>query len=217
VVGGDRLEIELNIASRAQALVTTPGAAKFYRSAGSAGIVQQRLIVQDGGLLEWFPQASILFPGAKLRAETVIELCGDARFIGWEIYSLGLPVIGERFDTGMADLAFSLCREGRAMLKDRLRLDKGKGLDGPSGLRGFPTCGTFVATGADKGDLDLAREGLPDEASFPIGLTLVEDLLVARCLAPGAESVHRIFCSLWVILRPRLMRRNACLPRIWAT
>lgn len=217
VVGGDRLEVELNVAPGAQALVTTPGAAKFYRSAGQSEIARQRLKVASGGMLEWFPQENILFPGAKVRAETAVELYGDARFIGWEMHSLGRPVIGERFDAGTADLLFGLCRDGRPMLRDRLRLCEGMGLDGPSGLRGFPVCGTFVATGAGPQDLDLAREGLPDRADVPIGLTLIEDLLVARCLAPGVEVLHRLFRSLWVILRPRLMRRDACLPRIWAT
>ena len=217
VVGGDRLEIELIVASGAHALVTTPGAAKFYRSAGKAEIAQQCLKVAEGGLLEWFPQENILFPGAKLRTENAVELCGDARFIGWEVHSLGRPVVGERFDTGTADLVFSLRRDGRPILRDRLRLSEGMGLDGPSGLRGFPVYGTFVATGAGPQDLDAAREGLPGRADVPIGLTLVEDLLVARCLAPGVELVQLIFRSLWITLRPRLMRHDACLPRIWAT
>ena len=59
VVGGDRLEIELIVASGAHALVTTPGAAKFYRSAGKAEIAQQCLKVAEGGLLEWFPRGTI--------------------------------------------------------------------------------------------------------------------------------------------------------------
>lgn len=217
VVGGDRLEIDLHVADAAQALITTPGAAKFYRSAGPRALQRQTLRVADGGLMEWFPQENILFPGAKLRMETRVELFGDACFIGWELHSLGRPVIEERFISGVVDLDFNLNRDGRTMLRDRLRLNDERDLDGPSGLRGFPVCGTFVATGARQLDLEAARGGLPDSLDFPLGLTLVEDLLVARCLANAVEPVNRIFRSLWGILRPRLAGRDACPPRIWAT
>lgn len=217
LVGGDRLEIDLDIAAGARALVTTPGAAKLYRSAGRTARVQQRLQVAGGGGLEWFPQENILFPGARVRTETAIELAGDARFFGWEMHSLGRPVIGERFETGTADLMLSLSRDGRPLLRDRLRVSEEKGLVGPSGLRGFAVSGTFLATGVGEQDLDLARDALPCEADFPVGLTLIEDLLVARCLTPGVESANRVFRSLWSTLRPRSMGRDACPPRIWST
>ncbi|WP_089728418.1 urease accessory protein UreD [Candidatus Thiosymbion oneisti] len=217
LVGGDRIEIRLDVAAGASVLVTTPGAAKFYRSAGTAATVQQGLRIAAGGLLEWFPQENILFPGAQARTRTSVELAGDARFIGWEIQSLGRPVTGERFDPGTADLEFRLDRDGRPMLRDRLRVNTGQALDGPSSLRGFPVCGTFVATGVEPGSLEVARAALSNEKDHPTGLTLIEDLLVARCLAPGVESVSRIFRSLWGILRPRLMGRDTCPPRIWST
>ncbi|MCG6862268.1 MAG: urease accessory protein UreD [Chromatiaceae bacterium] len=217
VVGGDRLEIALDVASGARVLATTPGASKFYRSPGALAISQQRLKVAGGGQLEWFPQENILFPGARLRSETAIELAGDARFIGWEIHSLGRPVIRERFDTGTADFLFNLHREGEPLLRERLRVREGEGLDGPTGLRGLPIVATFIATGASSRDLDAARQSLPDENELLIGLTLMDDLLVARCLAPAVESAHQTFRLLWGILRPRLMGRDACPPRIWST
>lgn len=217
VVGGDRLEIDLSVADGAHALITTPGAAKFYRSAGPRAIQRQTLRVADGGLLEWFPQENILFPGARLRTETLVDLVRAARFIGWELHSLGRPVIEERFTPGAADLGFRVSRDGRPLLKDRLRISDERDLGGPSGMRGFPVCGTFVATGARLLDLDAARGVLPDRLDFPFGVTLVEDLIVARCLAHGVEPMNRIFRSLWGILRPRLVGRDTCLPRIWAT
>lgn len=216
VVGGDRLEIAVGVAADARTLITTPGAAKFYRSAGARAIQRQTLRVADGGLLEWFPQENILFPGARLRTETNVELAGAAQFIGWELHSLGRPVIAERFTPGVADLGFSLWRDGRPLLRDRMRLSGERDLDGPSGLRGFPICGTFVATGADTRDLDAARAGLPEEADVPVGLTLIEDLLVARCLSSAVEPLNRIFVRFWSILRPRLLGRKPCPPRIWA-
>jgi urease accessory protein len=56
VVGGDRLEIAVEVGEGAHALITTPGATKFYRSAGPRAHQIQHLSVAGGGVLEWFPQ-----------------------------------------------------------------------------------------------------------------------------------------------------------------
>ena len=137
VVGGDRLDIDVGVADGAHALITTPGASKFYRSAGPEARQHQRLTVGDGGTLEWFPQENILFPGANLRTGTDIDLSGNARFLGWEILSLGRPVISERFEHGSADLGLRVQRDGQPILIDRLRLGSKPDLDGLSGLRGY--------------------------------------------------------------------------------
>lgn len=217
VVGGDGLEINVDVGEGAHVLVTTPGAAKFYRSAGSWARQVQRLQVCNGGVLEWFPQENILFPAAMLRACTEVSIAGDARFLGWEIHSLGRPVIGARFDAGSADLRVELHRDRRPLLRERLRLFAEQDLDGASGLRGFPITATFLATSAGEGDLRAARDGLnPPEGSL-VAITRLGDLLVARCLAGSVEIVRRIFVALWGILRPRLLGREACPPRIWAT
>jgi urease accessory protein len=217
VVGGDRLEVDVGVEQGAHALITTPGAAKFYRSAGPRALQHQRLRVDDGAVLEWFPQESILFSGAILGNQIEVELSGAARILGWEIQSLGRPVIGERFDAGSADLRLAVHRNGRPLLADRLRLQGPCDLDGPSGLRGFPVNATFLASGAGAEDLAAARAGLEAPVGALFAMTLVEDLLLARCLASSVELVHRIFVALWGILRPRLLGREACPPRIWAT
>jgi urease accessory protein len=218
VVGGDRLSIEVRVHEGAHALITTPGAAKYYRSPGPQALVSQRLQIGDAGVLEWFPQENILFPGALLGASTEADMAGNGRFVGWEIHSLGRPVIGERFDHGRADLGVGVHRQGRPLLRERLRLTSGADLAAVSRLRGFPVTATFLASGAQEGDLRAVREALaPPPRDLLFAVTRVEDLLVARCLAQSVESVRRIFVALWGILRPRLLGRPACLPRIWAT
>lgn len=216
VVGGDRLEVGVRVEAGAHALVTTPGAAKLYRSAGPTAEVHQRLSVASGGTLEWFPQENILFPGARVRLVTEVDLEPDARFIGWEVQSLGRPAVSERFCSGAADLSLAIRRDGSPLLLERLRIVEGLGLDGASGLRGHPVTGTLVASGAVALDLEAVRAGT-EPVGFPWAATLVGDLLIARCLTQGVEPVHRLFRSIWGILRPRLLGRPPCPPRIWAT
>lgn len=217
VVGGDRLDVSVDVAAPARALITTPGAAKFYRSAGPHAAQRQRLRVPDGGSLEWFPRESILFPGARVDTRTEVDLEGGARFIGWEILALGRPAIGERFSDGRATLGLQVRRDGRPLLMERLRIDEAGDLDGASGLRGHPVTATFLASEAGPDDLSAVRERLGASADRPAAATLVDRLLVVRCLDTAAERVHGIFVGLWDILRPRLLGMDPCPPRIWAT
>ncbi|HYN76771.1 MAG TPA: urease accessory protein UreD [Lamprocystis sp. (in: g-proteobacteria)] len=217
VVGGDQLGVVVQVRAGAHALITTPGAAKFYRSAGPRAEQFLRLSVDAGGVLEWLPQENILFPGANLRLRTEVDLDADARFLGWEVQSLGRPTVAERFTLGTADLGLRVRRDGAPLFSERLRLNVGGGLDGPAGLRGFPVSGTLLATGGDAQDLAAVRDQAGPGGTLPWAATLVGDVLIARCLADGVEPVHRLFVALWGILRPRLLGRPACPPRIWST
>ena len=219
LVGGDRLEVDVRVGEGARALITTPGAAKLYRSLGPSAEQVQFLRVGPGGSLEWLPQENILFAGARARLRTELDLEPGAACIGWEVHSLGRPSIGERFETGTADLGLRIRRSGVPLLLDRLRLADGQGLHGASGLRGYPVTGTLAGCPAGPGDLEAVRSEADPGADSNLcwGVTLLGDLMVVRCLARGSESVHRHFRAVWGILRPLLLGRPACPPRIWAT
>lgn len=219
VVGGDRLTLDVRVARGAHALLTTPGATKCYRSAGPLARQVQVLQVGAGGLLEWLPQETILFPGARLAAQWQVRLQGDARFIGWDLLSLGRPSLDERFAVGELDLRLALTRDGQPLLGERLRIAAGRGLDGPSGLRGLPILATLLAVGATPADLAEVRACARQFATpaLHLGSTLLDDLLVVRVLAAQGEPVLRGLRALWQVLRPRLLGRAASVPRIWAT
>ncbi len=217
IVGGDGLDIRVHAAAGSAVLVTTPGATKFYRSAGPCAHVSQRLGVAGNGALEWMPQENILFPGAEAIIETDVELDADSGFIGWETVCLGRPAAGERFAYGWAEFGLRVTREGRPLLVERLRIDGG-GLDEKCGLRGHAAVSTLIAAWADADHLSAAREALGDDSDGEIaGVTLIDGLLVARYLGPGAEAARRRLIPVWEALRPCLLGRAACPPRIWAT
>ncbi len=217
VVGGDELELRLDIAADAHALVTTPGAARFYRSAGPHAEQTQALSVASGAALEWLPQPTILFRGAQARMRTAVSLAPGARFIGWDILSLGRPASGERFCPGALDALWTLRRDAHPLLLERLRIDNCTDLDRPSGLRAQPVLGTFVAGGLPAGRLDAVRVAVSEVCSGLYGVTLLDDLLVVRALGGSTETVWALFCELWGLVRPAVMACAACPPRIWRT
>ncbi|MFP7754760.1 urease accessory protein UreD [Thermodesulfobacteriota bacterium B35] len=217
VVAGDRLRLDVRVRERGGALLTTPGATRFYRSAGGTAVQEQRLRIEAGGCLEWLPQENILFPGAEVRLATRIELAADGCFMGWEVLCLGLPANGARMESGSLLATLALDRDGHPLLRERLQISAEPDLDRPAGLRGHPVTGTFVATGCDRDMAAGLRRLLPVRANMTGGITLAGDLLVARYLGHSTMEALSLFRNLWAQLRPVLRGRAACPPRIWAT
>jgi urease accessory protein UreH len=48
-------------------------------------------------------------------------------------------------------------------------------------------------------------------------VTLVDEVLVCRCVSNQADHVRKVFIKMWQALRPPLLSCPAVLPRIWAT
>ncbi len=213
VVGGDRLDIRVECPPGTAALLTTPGATKFYRSARRRAVQRQQLAVTDASL-EWLPQENILFPGAVTTLHSRIELAGRARFFGWEIHCLGRPANGERYDSGSADFVTEIYRDRRPLLLDRTRVRPDDRASGAASLRGRPVFAALYATGVAAEQLQGARELA---AGMPVGMTLLEDLLVVRYLGESTEQARTVFVQLWQALRPVVIGRPPSPPRIWTT
>ena len=213
VVGGDELTVEVDVAAQAHALLTTPAAGKFYRSAGASAQLAQRLTMHDG-LLEWLPQENIFYPGAQVRAVTRADLTGSARFLGWEISCYGLPAGSAAFDCGRVRQGFELWRQGQPLLLEHLRMDA-ECQRARWGLAGQVACGTLVAYPAAAPQLSAVRDGLGEADG--IAATLVDDVLLVRATDARADRIRQRFIHLWSLLRPALMGREAMAPRIWST
>jgi urease accessory protein len=218
VVGGDRLDLRVACAAGAQVLLTTPAAGKFYRSGGRAQRADTALALA-GASLEWLPQESIYYPGAAVRQRLTVRLDPASRFIGWDIGCFGLPARGAGFESGSVAQGIEVWLGERPLLLDQLQLGHDAGaLQAAWGLAGFPVLGTFIAypaAGAALDDLRAVGEVAAGEGRF--GLSIVDGLLVGRCVAQHADRVKRCFAALWQALRPALMGRQASAPRIWAT
>jgi len=217
VAGGDALALDVALDAGAHALLTTPGAGKWYRSAGPRASQRAAFDVAPGAVLEWLPQENIVFDGARATIEADVRLRGDAAFIGWEIACLGRTGSGERFGRGELGLATRISRDGRLAFLERGRIEGGGALlDSPAGLAGQPVTGTLVATVSPEADL-LARLRAEAPAAGAGAVTRLPGVLVARYLGPSGEAARAYFAALWGIIRPVVAGRAAATPRIWRT
>jgi len=218
IAGGDQLEISIDVGADAHALLTTPGAGKWYRSTGPRASQSLDLRVNANASLEWSPQESIVFNAARADLRAHIRLAPGARFIGWDSLCLGRRAAGETFCAGDLTLNTRIERAGRLIWLERGALAGGGPLlDSPVGLAGYSVAATLLASapGLDAGLLAACRAvpGLEGRQ----GITLLPDLLVARYLGHASEAARQWLAAVWSVLRPSLLGRQATPPRIWNT
>ncbi len=219
VVGGDRLRIDLEVEAGAHALVTTPAATKFYRSAGPAASQRQTLRVAPRATLEWLPQEAIVFDGARVRTVTRILAAPDARIVAWEMTCFGRPAAGDRFRHGTWDqsLEFYL-DEATPVLLERQRI-AGADAHARAALRGAGVSGTLLAWPGGREVVEIARRVGEETRRGDVlwAVTDCDGLLIGRVLGRDAETVRSRLQAVWARLRPIMLGRESCAPRIWST
>lgn len=217
IAGGDHLSVSVDVGDGAHALLTSPGAAKWYRSYGRTAYQTLRFKVGQGATLEWLPLETILFDGSAPSLTAEIDLAADARLIYSDVICLGRPAAGERFTEGHWRQRTRLTRAGRLVWSEPVDLAGSDALlDSQVGLAGHSVVGTFVWAGpALPGELHRACR---DVAALGMGaVSQLPDVWVARFIGDSAEAAHAYFRELWRLIRPHALGREAVAPRIWNT
>lgn len=220
IAGGDELEISVDVGAAAHALLTTPGAGKWYRSATPWARQTLNFKVAADAVLEWLPQETIVFDGARANMENRVKLAAGAAYLGWEVLCLGRRAAGESFKHGELRLATRIELDGKLLWLEQGRLAGGSGLlTSPVGLAGYSVSATLLAAGrpVEPALLSACRAIVPVESGAQYGLSVLPQLLVARYLGHSSEGARAWLVQLWRVLRPALLGREAQPPRIWNT
>lgn len=237
VAGGDQLQIDVTVEPGAHALLTTPGATRWYKSQGRPAAQRVRLRVEEGAILEWLPQENMLFAGADATMALDLELAPGARAIGWDAVVLGRYGAGEHWNhTGAAHCAAArlqlhnrLACGGRPLWLEQGELHAGHALlSSPVAWAGLPIQASLWAVAPEP---LAAMEPLSEQlaASLPwsdevrAGASLLAgqggapSVLLLRVLARRMEAARAVLHEGWRLLRPALLDQPARPPRLWAT
>ena len=127
IVGGDSLAIAIDAGAGAHAQLTTPGAAKWYRSAGSRRAIRQRRCAsRPGALIEWLPQETI---AVRRRAGVDRALASSSRRSAVHRLGRHLPRahrIGRALRVAVSCASRSSCiRDGALVFCERAAIDGG--------------------------------------------------------------------------------------------
>ncbi|WP_337017787.1 urease accessory protein UreD [Leclercia sp. AS011] len=212
IVGGDELTIDVHLEAHSHALITMPGASKFYRSTGALARLDQHFTLDEHATLEWLPQDTIFFPGANATLRSVFHLQRSSTLLAWELFCLGRPVIGETFSHGRIESRLEVWLEGEPLLIERQHLADGD----LTPVAEHPWIGTLLFYPASETLLEEAREALAALEHFA-GATLTDGLLSVRFLAHDNLICQQAMREIWQRLRLPLTAKAPCPPRIWHT
>lgn len=208
IAGGDQLSVE--VTGQGHTVLTTPGAAKWYRSAGPWA--RQKLSFEVAGSLEWLPRETIFFDGALAELECEVRLASAACYIGWDIVCLGRTGSGERFSRGTLRLYNHFMRDGKPLWLERGVIEGGGALmRSPVGLGGKTVFGSMMAAAPG------FEPALVNQCRKIAATTVLPGFLIARYLGDSTEEAFDQFRALWALLRPAVSGRDAVEPRIWRT
>ena len=204
--------------------MTTPGATRFYRSAGATATQSLAVTAADGCRLEWLPLETIAYSGCEAVNAMRFALAPGAEMIGWDVTALGLPASDRPFAAGR----FTQSIELPARWLDRGTVDAADArlLDSPLGWAGRRVLATMwfasgSALAAERAEalLECARE---TAAAHPLaacaGATSPQEgVIVLRALAERVEPAMDLLRRLWCAWRPLAWGLAASAPRVWST
>ncbi|MCS0493525.1 urease accessory protein UreD [Ancylobacter sp. MQZ15Z-1] len=229
LAGGDTSHTSIRAASGAHLVVTTQAAEKIYRSDGSLSRISVDLSAGEGASLDWMPQATIVFDGARVERSIAAEVAPGGRLLLVEPVVLGRTARGERFSTGRLHDSWRVRRDGRLIYADGLVLDGdiAATLDCRAAAGGWAAFATLLLVAPDaEGRLAAVRAalGLPDGASdeppdvpgpagrgpetLEAGASAWDGMLSVRLLArdgaPLETAIRRAIAALGVAEVPRI-------------
>ena len=214
VTDGDSLKMTIEIGPGGAAVATTQAAEKIYRAAKGGGhcAIDVGVRVGAGASLDWLPQETIVFQGARLKRRTVADVEPGGALLACEMVVLGRAASGERFVSGLLLDSWSVRRPARSETArlawtDTLRIEG----ETPNGA-GFGTANALATVigvwDAPRPHFEKARALLENAGDVRAGVTLVNGVMVARLL--GEATAVR-----GAVIRFLTDFRGRRLPRVW--
>lgn len=119
LVDGDAIDVDLRVERGATLVVFTQATTKAFRGSSRQSV---RAIVE--GTLVLLPDPVACFAGARYRQRVDITLEGDGSAIVLDGFTSGRAAFGERWAFEAVDIATTVRRDGRVVVRDALTLDR---------------------------------------------------------------------------------------------
>jgi urease accessory protein len=226
LLGGDRLTMQIHAESGAKVQLTTTGATRIYRNREGFSPTTQRneISIGQAALLEYLPDATIPFAGARYLQRTSINLGADAGMFWWEIIAPGREASGEILEYEEFAVRTSVSAMGRRIAAESFRMrPEEKNASSLARLGQYRYVATFyicrvgLEVGAWRNAEDRLREltaSMTRSGEILWGVSsLVAHGLVVRCLAFNGREVLPGLQAIWRRAKRYLYDQEAIPPR----
>lgn len=212
IAGGDRIGVRVAAEAGSDLVFATQAPERIYRSLGPAADIAIALEVGAGARLDWLPQETLLYSGARARRQFDCDVAPTASLLMVEMITFGRIASGEVPGRGLLDDRWRVRRGGRLVFAEGLRLDGAMAglLARPAigaGARAFALVVCIAPEVADR--LEALRSALAGARSV-CGASAWNGMLVARLLAGDPRHVREDLAQAVAAVTGR------ALPRVWA-
>lgn len=223
LVGGDTLDIQVNVAEGAHALVSTPSATRFYKSGGQAALQQVTATLAPSSRLEWLPLEAIAYNDCEATNRAIFNLAPSSELMAWDVTALGLPSSDMAFTKGHFQQHLEI--PGVWLERGNLRGDDTRWLNSPLGLAGQKCLASLVFASGNNIEpqraaqaLEAAREVLEAHPlRLQAGVTCAHpQVIVLRVMSPLVEPSMDLLKKVWAVWRHTLWALPSTPPRIWS-
>ncbi|WP_431299461.1 urease accessory protein UreD [Tabrizicola sp. BL-A-41-H6] len=192
------------------AVATTQTAERAYRADGASAQMNVALTVGPGGWLDWLPQETILFDGARLDRRTRIDLGEGAGCLALEAVVLGRAAMGETVGRVAFRDRREIWRDGKPLSVEPLGLGDAALQAGGAGLGGARAFATIVMLGERLGDGLAGLRAVLDEPGVNAAASAFDGKLVVRMTAADGWPLRR-----QIVRALAVLRSGRPLPRVW--
>jgi urease accessory protein len=211
VLGGDRLQTQIDLGPDTHVTVATPSATKVYRCTGPAAAQHTTVTVAEGAVLEYVPHHLIPHAGAAFEQSLRIDLAPRSRLILYDGLSLGRVARGERWAFRSLASRVRIADGDRPLYEDCFRLtpDQAPALATLGGAEGCAYLGTLLFCEPSRPgweDVLAAAWELVRQTEVQGGASLLaRGGCVLRFLAPSAHTLTAFARAAWGLGRRHLL------------
>jgi len=210
MTGGDRFDVDIDIAAGAAVSATTAAAEKIYRSLGPDTVLGVNLTVGSGATLTWLPQETILFDRARLRRNIDVNLAPDASLLLAEACVFGRSAMGETVVSGCVFDRWRVRIGGALVYADSVRLEGGiaQSLTEPAIAAGGAAVASVVKIPGNEDDVATVR-AIQQDFKGDVGPSAWNGLAAVRCVAADGAALRHDLAKVLAALG------SGPLPRLW--
>jgi urease accessory protein len=122
MLGGDRLDVHIVLEAHAQVCLATASATKVHPAIELPAEQAVHIDLGPGSSLEYLPEPTILFHGARWRQHTTVRRATDSRLLFSEGWSAGRVARQEVFAFSSLETSIEVYTADRLVLVDRMHI-----------------------------------------------------------------------------------------------
>lgn len=211
LAGGDRIEIDLTLEGGVHVLAATPSATKIYKSGGDFAFQEVKVVIKEGGTLEYMPGALIPFAQSRYRQKTTIHMEEHTAALFLDLFTTGRVARGEHLQFSAYESRLEVEYGKSLVLSERMRLSPQDTDYSRLGFFENRHAAASLYLLFDQPSLEKAliadlRRALKEMPEIVGGVsTLPATGVVSRLLGPSTRLLEKAVLKLWAVASEKIL------------